>query len=94
MTGCTGIKRPGDTVGLLVRDHDREAPANLKNARRWIARYGRDTVRLLLEVKRCDCLAHVDTPKTRARYDNLMEMTQLILELLENQAAFPFGSFR
>lgn len=83
-----GDKKTRDTVCLLVRDHDREAPANLKNARRWIARYGRDTVRLLLEVKRCDCLAHVDTPKTRARYDNLMEMTQLILELLENESCF------
>ena len=83
-----GDKKTRDTVCLLVRDHDREAPANLKNARRWIARYGRDTVRLLLEVKRCDCLAHVDTPKTRARYDNLMEMTRLILELLENESCF------
>ncbi len=83
-----GDKKTRDTVCLLVRDHDREAPANLKNARRWIARYGRDTVRLLLEVKRCDCLAYVDTPKTRARYDNLMEMTQLILELLENESCF------
>ena len=83
-----GDKRTRDTVCLLVRDHDREAPANEKNARRWIARYGRDTVRLLLEVKRCDCLAHVDTPKTRARYDNLMEMTRLILELLENESCF------
>ena len=83
-----GDKKTRDTVCLLVRDHDREAPANQKNARRWIARYGRDTVRLLLEVKRCDCLAHVDTPKTRARYDNLMEMTRLILELLENESCF------
>ena len=83
-----GDKKTRDTVCLLVRDHDREAPANQKNARRWIARYGRNTVRLLLEVKRCDCLAHVDTPKTRARYDTLMEMTRLILELLENERCF------
>ena len=83
-----GDKKTRDTVCLLVRDHDREAPANEKNARRWIARYGRETVQLLLEIKRCDCLAHVDTPKTRARYDNLMEMTRLILELLENERCF------
>lgn len=83
-----GDKKTRDTVCLLVRDHDREAPANEKNARRWIARYGRETVQLLLEVKRCDCLAHVDTPKTRARYDNLMEMTRLILKLLENESCF------
>lgn len=83
-----GDKKTKETVCLLVRDHDREAPANEKNARRWIARYGADRVRLLLEVKRCDCLAHVDTPKTRARYDNLMEMTRLILELLEKEHCF------
>lgn len=83
-----GDKKTKETVCLLVRDHDREAPANEKNARRWIARYGADRVRLLLEVKRCDCLAHVDTPKTCARYDNLMEMTRLIRELLEKEHCF------
>lgn len=83
-----GDKKTRDTICLLVRDHDREAPATIKNARRWIARYGRDNVRLLLEVKRCDCLAHVDTPKTRARYNNLMEMTRLIRECLETERCF------
>lgn len=83
-----GDKKNRDTICLLVRDHDREAPATIKNARRWIARYGRDNVRLLLEVKRCDCLAHVDTPKTRARYNNLMEMTRLIQECLETEQCF------
>ncbi len=83
-----GEKKTRDTICLLVRDHDREAPATIKNARRWIARYGRDNVRLLLEVKRCDCLAHVDTPKTRARYNNLMEMTRLIRECLETERCF------
>lgn len=83
-----GDKKTRDTICLLVRDHDREAPATIKNARRWIARYGRDNVRLLLEVKRCDCLAHVDTSKTRARYDNLMEMTRLIQKCLETEQCF------
>lgn len=83
-----GDKKTRDTICLLVRDHDREAPATIKNARRWIARYGRDNVRLLLEVKRCDCLAHVDTPKTRARYNNLMEMIRLIRECLETERCF------
>ena len=83
-----GDKKTRNTICLLVRDHDREAPATIKNARRWIARYGRDNVRLLLEVKRCDCLAHVDTPKTRARYNNLMEMTRLIRECLETERCF------
>lgn len=83
-----GDKKTRDTICLLVRDHDREAPATIKNARRWIAWYGRDNVRLLLEVKRCDCLAHVDTPKTRARYNNLMEMTRLIRECLETERCF------
>ena len=83
-----GDKKTRDTICLLVRDHDREAPATIKNARRWIARYGRDNVRLLLEVKRCDCLAHVDTLKTRARYNNLMEMTRLIRECLETEQCF------
>lgn len=83
-----GDKKTRETICLLVRDHDREAPATIPNARRWIARYGKDNVRLLLEVKRCDCLAHVDTPKTRARYDNLMEMTRLIQECLETEQCF------
>ncbi len=83
-----GDKKTKETVCLLVRDHDREAPANEKNARRWIAHYGAERVQLLLEVKRCDCLSHVDTPKTRNRYDNLMEMTRLIFELLEKEHCF------
>ena len=81
-------KATRDTVCLLVRDHDRDAPAEPRNARRWISRYGPDRVQLLLEVKRCDCLAHVDTPRTRLRYDNLMEMTRLITELLEKEHCF------
>ena len=81
-------RRTRDTVCLLVRDHDREAPANLKNARRWIAQYGPEVLPLLLEVKRCDCLAHVDTPKTRQRYDNLMEMIRLIRDCMEREHCF------
>ena len=81
-------KKTRETVCLLVRDHDREAPATLKNARRWIAQYGPEVLPLLLEVKRCDCLAHVDTPKTRQRYDNLMEMTRLIGECMEREHCF------
>lgn len=81
-------RKTEELVCILVRDHDRQAPANLKNARRWIARYGEETVRLLLEVKRCDCLAHVDTPKTRMRYDNLMELTALVQKVLATEHCF------
>jgi tRNA nucleotidyltransferase (CCA-adding enzyme) len=45
-------------------------------------KFGPELLEPLLEVKRCDCLAHVDTPKVRMRYDNLMALTQLIQEAL------------
>lgn len=81
-------KATTEIVCRLVRDHDREAQASLKNARRWVAQYGEEEVHLLLEVKRCDCLAHADTPRNRLRYDNLREMTRLIEQVLETEQCF------
>jgi tRNA nucleotidyltransferase (CCA-adding enzyme) len=71
-----------DTVCKIVRFHDYDAPASRKTARRWLVKFGPELLEPLLEVKRCDCLAHVDTPKVRMRYDNLMALTQLIKEAL------------
>jgi tRNA nucleotidyltransferase (CCA-adding enzyme) len=71
-----------DMVSKIVRFHDYDAPASRKTARRWLVKFGVELLPPLLEVKRCDCLAHVDTPKVRMRYDNLMALTDLIHQAL------------
>jgi tRNA nucleotidyltransferase (CCA-adding enzyme) len=73
-----------NTVCQIIRFHDYDAPASRKTARRWLVKFGVELLPPLLEVKRCDCLAHVDTPKVRMRYDNLMALTQLIQEAMED----------
>ena len=71
-----------DTVCALIKYHDYDTPASEKTARRFLREFGSELLPQLLEVKRCDALAHADTPKTRARYENLMVLTGLVQEAM------------
>lgn len=41
-----------------------------------------------MEVKRADCLAHVETPKSRARYEAVLEFTALTQQVLAEESCF------
>lgn len=75
--------RMRDTVCTLVAHHDDDRPATEKNARRLVGTFGPELMTLLMEVRRCDILAHQDTPKTRMRYDNHLKMSGLIRQAIE-----------
>lgn len=77
-----------ETVCELVRRHDEGAPVTRKVVRRWISRMGAMRLRLLMQVKRADCLAHADTPRTRERYTATMEFTRLVEQVLREEDCF------
>ena len=77
-----------EMVCELVRRHDEGAPVTRKVVRRWISRMGAERLRLLMQVKRADCLAHADTPRTRERYAATMEFTDLVEQVLREESCF------
>lgn len=77
-----------ETVVELVRRHDEGAPVTRKVVRRWISRMGGARLRLLMQVKRADCLAHADTPRTRECYAATMEFTDLVEQVLREEDCF------
>lgn len=77
-----------EKVGKLVRHHDEDGLPNRKTVRRWINRYGSDLLFQLLEVKRADCLAHVKTQRSVARYNAVIEFTKLARQVLEEEQCF------
>ncbi len=77
-----------ETICTLVLRHDEGGPVNRKVVRRWIGRFGPELLLQLLEVKRCDCLAHADTPKSRARYEAVMEFAELTRQVLAEERCF------
>jgi tRNA nucleotidyltransferase (CCA-adding enzyme) len=77
-----------EAVAALVGQHDAGAPVERKVVRRWLGRFGPELLLDLLEVKRADCLAHVDTPKSRARYQAVLDFTALTQVVLEEERCF------
>lgn len=77
-----------ETVCELVRRHDDGGAVTRKAVRRWIFRLGAERLRLLMQVKRADCLAHADTPRTRERYRATMEFTALTEQVLREERCF------
>jgi tRNA nucleotidyltransferase (CCA-adding enzyme) len=65
-------------VTRLVRFHDTQIVAGGKAVKRWLNRFGEETFRLLLEVKRADILAHA--PWCRAENLEHLERVQNLLE--------------
>lgn len=77
-----------ETVCELVRRHDEGAPVTKKAVRRWISRMGPEQLRLLMQVKRADCLAHARIPRTEERYRATMEFTALTEQVLREESCF------
>lgn len=77
-----------EAVCELVRRHDDGSPVTRKAVRRWIARLGAERLRLLMQVKIADCLAHADTPRTRQRYQDTMEFSGLVEQILREEDCF------
>lgn len=83
-----GDRATTEAVSALVRHHDEGAPPERKTVRRWIGRFGPELLFALMEVKRADCLAHVETPKSRARYDAVLAFTALARQVLAEEQCF------
>lgn len=77
-----------ETVCELVRRHNEGAPVTRKVVRRWISRMGGTRLQLLMQVKKADCLAHADTPKTRERYAATIAFTRLVEQVLREEDCF------
>ena len=77
-----------EAVCTLVRWHEGIVPAEKKNVRRWIGRLGREQLARLLEVKRADCLAHVDMPGSRQRYRDIVAFKEATARVLEAEECF------
>lgn len=71
-----------ERVCSLIANHHYECPVTEKHARRCLLKFGPELLPLLMEVKRCDALAHRDTPAARARYQAVLDMTHLIEEAM------------
>ena len=73
----------------LVERHDCPLPLSEKSVRRNLARYGEETLRLLLEVKRADNLAQAEAYRDR---QTLIRQWEELLELvLAGGACFSLG---
>ena len=70
--------RSKETILTLVERHDCELPLGEKSARRNLARYGEETLRLLLAVKRADNLAQAEAYRDRQvllrQWEDLLEL--------------------
>lgn len=74
------------TILTLVERHDCDLPLGEKSVRRNLARYGEETLRLLLEVKRADNLAQAKRYQDRQQL--LEQWTQLLDLELQSGACF------
>lgn len=70
--------RSKQTILTLVERHDCELPLSERSVRRNLARYGEETLRLLLEVKRADNLAQAEAYRDRQtlirQWEDLLEL--------------------
>ena len=81
--------RSKQQILTLVERHDSELALTDRAVRRNLARYGEDTLRLLLAVKRADNLAQ--SPEYRGRQELIDQWTQLLNVELESGSCFSLG---
>ena len=74
------------TILTLVERHDCELPLTERAVRRNLARYGEETLRLLLEVKRADNLAQAAA--YRGRLEEVARWEALLNQVLESGGCF------
>ena len=79
-------RRSRETILTLVERHDAPLPLSEKAVRRNLSRYGEETLRLLLEVKRADNLAQAEA--YRDRQTLLTQWASLLDLTLESGACF------
>lgn len=77
------------TILALVERHDCGLSLSEKSVRRNLNRYGEETLRLLLEVKRADSLAHAAAYRDRQQL--LRQWEELLAEELREGACFSLG---
>ena len=78
--------RSRQTILTLVERHDCELPLSARSVRRNLARYGEETLRLLLAVKRADNLAQAEA--YRDRQTLLRQWEDLLALVLEEGGCF------
>ena len=88
MTRLRADRDTREAVCQMVRWHEGIAPATNGNVRRWIARLGPELLIRLLEVKRADCLAHVDMPGSRQRYNDIVAFKEAVGRSLREDGCF------
>ena len=71
-----------DEVEFLVRHHDDALPLTEKRARVWLRKAGEQTLRRLLEVKRCDLAAHRPIPSIRRAEEDRLRFEVLLEQVL------------
>ena len=81
-------KATARNVCTMVGKHEGSAPVDKKHVRRWLGKLGPDLLLKLLEVKRADALAHVDTPGSRARYRDILVFTDLTRQVIREENCF------
>ena len=81
-------KDTAEAVCTMVRHHEGSAPIDKKNVRRWIGKLGPELLEKLLEVKRADALAHVETDGSRARYQDILAFTALTEQVIGEEPCF------
>lgn len=73
--------RSRQTILTLVERHDAPLALSEKAVRRNLARYGEETLRLLLEVKRADNLAQAEPYRDRQKLiDQWEDLLELVLQ--------------
>ena len=77
-----------EAVCTLVTHHDAGAPVTRRGVRRQIHKFGPELLRKLLEVKRCDTLAHAQVPKCISRYEDILAFARLTEQVLEEESCF------
>lgn len=70
-----------ERVTALVEYHDREIPPVAKSVKRLMNRFSDEDIGVLMEIKRCDRLAHADGYNTPS--DALSEIPRLVLQIRE-----------
>lgn len=76
-----------DTVSILVNYHDGQVSPDEKSVRRWLRRLGEENLRLLLEVKKADALAH-EEGYAKKRITEIAEIEKCLNCVIEKKLCY------
>ena len=83
-------RREAKLVELLVRYHDANLPTTRKGLRRWIVRFGEETMRRILAVHRCDIRA-LNPAEVDGALANMDAYDAFFAEVLAGMQVFGLG---